>query len=608
MKTFKRILGYAKPLGKYWPAYLIISLLSVFFGVLNYGLIDPLLTIIFDPSSIAEQNTLPGFTTSQDYFKELFQYLLTKTVGGSSQMKALLMVCAALVGASFFSNLLKYVSQRILVSLRTRVMYNIRKELFNKITKLHLGYFHDKRKGDILSSISNDVTEMQNSIAGAFHVLFRDPILVAGFMIMLFYMSPQLTAVTLLVIPLTAFVIGRLIRTLKQSATITQKLMGRIVSHFEEAITGSRIIKAFNAQRYINNHFDITNNHHRSVSKKVFNRQEMATPLSEFLGITLAVAVLMYGGYLHMKGTLGIDWPGFVVYIGFYWKVLESAKSLSNAFANLQRGIISAERVFTIMDADIKIVKAKEPVAVQSFNNEIEYRGVGFKYNHDYVLKDISFKIRKGEMIALVGPSGAGKSTLADLLPRFFDVTEGAILLDGTDIRLYEPKGLISLMGVVSQEAILFNDTVFNNIAFGLEGVSEEDVINAAKIANADEFIVQMQDGYQTNIGDRGLNLSGGQRQRLAIARAVLKNPPILILDEATSSLDTESERLVQEALLKLMENRTTIVIAHRLSTIKYADEIIVLKDGRIHERGNHSQLMKKEGLYSHLCNLQAFN
>lgn len=309
-----------------------------------------------------------------------------------------------------------------------------------------------------------------------------------------------------------------------------------------------------------------------------------------------------------MKGTLGIDWPGFVVYIGFYWKVLESAKSLSNAFANLQRGIISAERVFTIMDADIKIVKAKEPVAVQSFNNEIEYRGVGFKYNHDYVLKDISFKIRKGEMIALVGPSGAGKSTLADLLPRFFDVTEGAILLDGTDIRLYEPKGLISLMGVVSQEAILFNDTVFNNIAFGLEGVSEEDVINAAKIANADEFIVQMQDGYQTNIGDRGLNLSGGQRQRLAIARAVLKNPPILILDEATSSLDTESERLVQEALLKLMENRTTIVIAHRLSTIKYADEIIVLKDGRIHERGNHSQLMKKEGLYSHLCNLQAFN
>ncbi|MCK9305057.1 MAG: ABC transporter ATP-binding protein [Bacteroidales bacterium] len=608
MKTFRRVLGYAKPLGKYWPAYLIISLLSVLFGVLNYGLIDPLLTIIFDPGSIASQHTMPHFTQSQDYFKELFSYFLTKTVGESSQMRSLLLVCLAFVAASFFSNLLKYLSQRILVSLRTRLMYNLRKELFNKITRLHLGYFHDKRKGDILSSISNDVTEMQNSIAGAFHILFRDPILIAGFLIMLFYMSPQLTAVTLLVIPITAFVIGRLIRTLKQSAAITQSLMGRIVSHFEEAITGSRIIKAFNAQKYINSHFDITNNRHRSVSKKVFNRQELATPLSEFLGISLAVAVLMYGGYLHMKGTLGIDWAGFVVYIGFYWKVLESAKSLSNAFAILQKGIISADRVFAIMDAEINIVKSKDPIAVHSFNEEIEYKGVGFRYNYDYVLKDISFKIKKGEMIALVGPSGAGKSTLADLLPRFYDVTDGSILLDGINIRDYEPKGLISLMGIVSQEAILFNDTVFNNIAFGLSGVSEEDVINAARIANADEFIVQMKDGYQTNIGDRGQTLSGGQRQRLAIARAVLKNPPILILDEATSSLDTESERLVQDALLKLMENRTTIVIAHRLSTIKNADEIIVLKDGRIHERGNHNQLMENGGLYSHLCSLQAFN
>jgi len=607
MKTFKRILQYARPLGRYWPAYLIISLFSVFFGILNYGLIDPLLTIIFDYASITEQQTLPAFSQNQDYFKELFQFVITRTVGNSSQMRALMLVCVAFVTASFFSNLLKYVSQRILVSLRTRLMYNLRKALFNKITKLHLGFFHDKRKGDILSSISNDVTEVQNSIAGAFHILFRDPILIAGFLTMLLLMSPQLTAVTLLVIPVTAFVIGRVIRTLKQSAVITQKLMGRIISHFEEAITGSRIIKAFNAQKYINRHYDNTNNNHRALSKKVFNRQELATPLSEFLGVSLAVAVLMYGGYLHINGTLGLDWPGFVVYIGFYWKVLESSKSLSNAFAHLQRGMISADRVFAIMDAETTIVKAKNPVPVTEFTDEIEYRGVGFRYNHDFVLRDINLKIKKGEMIALVGPSGAGKSTMADLLPRFYDVTEGSILMDGIDIRQYEPKGLISLMGIVSQEAILFNDSVFNNIAFGLEGVSEEDVINAARIANADEFIVQMKDGYQTNVGDRGLNLSGGQRQRLAIARAVLKNPPILILDEATSSLDTESERLVQEALFKLMQNRTTIVIAHRLSTIKYADEIIVLKEGKIHERGNHSQLIENGGLYSHLCNLQMF-
>jgi subfamily B ATP-binding cassette protein MsbA len=607
MKMFLRILSYAKPLGKYWPLYLVISIFSVVFGVLNYGLVDPLLTIIFDPGSMKEQHTMPVFTQSADYFKELFQYILTKTIGGSSQMKALLLVCGTLVAASFFSNLLRYLSQRILVSLRTNMMYSLRKALFNKITRLHLGYFQDKRKGDILSSISNDVTEVQNSIASAFQVIFRDPILIAGFLSMLFYMSPRLTAVTLLVIPVTAFAIGRVIRSLKQGATITQKLMGRIVSHFEEGISGARIIKAFNAQKYINNHFDATNNNHRSVSKKVFNRQELASPLSEFLGITLAVAVLLYGGYLQMRGTLGIDWPGFVVYIGFYWKVLESTKSLSNAFAYLQRGLISAERVFAIIDAEPQIKKAENPVRLDEFKDEILYKGVGFKYNHDFVLKDINISIEKGKMVALVGPSGAGKSTLADLLPRFYDVTEGCIMLDGIDIREYEPKGLISLMGIVSQEAILFNDTVFNNIAFGMDGVSEEDVINAAKIANADEFIVQMKDGYQTNIGDRGLNISGGQRQRLAIARAVLKNPPILILDEATSSLDTESERLVQDALLKLMKNRTTIVIAHRLSTIQYADEIIVLKDGRIQERGTHNQLIVKKGLYSHLCNLQAF-
>ena len=467
--------------------------------------------------------------------------------------------------------------------------------------------FTKREKGDILSSISNDVTEVQNAVANTFSIIFRDPLMALGYLIALFYLSPQLTFVTLIALPITAFIIGKIIRSLKSGATETQSLMGRIVSHFEEAISGSRIIKAFNAQKYASEHFDSTNNRHRSASKKMFNRQEMAAPLSEFLGITVVVAVLLYGGYLQMHGKLGMDQSTFVVYLVFYWKVLEPAKSISNAIASLQRGMVSGDRIFAILDVEPAIKKSVNPVAIKDFKSEIKFNKVGFKYSNEPVLKDINLTIQKGKMVALVGPSGAGKSTMADLLPRFYDVTTGSITLDGTDIREYEPKGLIALMGIVTQEAILFNDTVFNNIAFGMDTVNEEDVIAAAKIANAHEFISQMEYGYQTNIGDRGLKLSGGQRQRLAIARAVLKNPPILILDEATSSLDTESERLVQEALINLMKHRTSVVIAHRLSTIQYADEIVVLKEGAIVERGTHNELILKKGLYSHLCDLQTF-
>lgn len=607
MKTFIRLLSFAKPYGRYWPTYLVISILSVFFGIINYALIDPLLTIIFDPLSISKQLLLPEFTLSADYFTGVFQYYLTKIMGVSSLLNGLLFVCGLLIATSFFSNLTRYLSQRILVSMRTKLMYNVRKALFLKISRLHIGYFHEKRKGDILSSISNDVTEVQNSVANTFHILFRDPLMIIGFLTALFYMSPQLTSVTLIALPITAFVIGRVVRSLKRGATETQSLMGRIVSHFEEAISGARIIKAFNAQRYTNAHFDQTNYRHRMSSKKMFNRQEMASPLSEFLGITVAAAVLFYGGYLQMQGKLGMDWPAFFVYMGFYWKVLEPSKSISNAFANLQRGLVSGERIFAILDVEPVIKKSANPISIKDFKSEILFNEVGFKYSSEPVLKNINLKIKKGKMIALVGPSGAGKTTMADLLPRFYDVTTGSITLDGTDIRNYEPKELIGLMGIVTQEAILFNDTVFNNIAFGMESVSEEDVIKAAKIANAHEFISQMECGYQTNIGDRGLKLSGGQRQRLAIARAVLKNPSILILDEATSALDTESERLVQEALINLMKNRTSVVIAHRLSTIQHADEIVVLKEGLIVERGTHNELIQQKGLYSHLCDLQTF-
>lgn len=607
MNTFKRLLAYAKPYRHYWPSYLSLSILALVFSMVNFALFKPLLVVVFEPESVSTVGILPDFTLSVDYFTQLFQHYLSKIMVNNGTLRGLAFVCIMLIIFTFLSGVIKYLSQRIIVKMRVTIMQRIREDLFRKISALHIGYFSDKRKGDILSSISNDVTEVQNSVANSFHVVFRDPLQVVGFLGALIYMSPRLTIVTLVTLPVSAFIITRITRSLRKGATDTQMFIGRILSQFEEAISGARIIKAFNAQGYVRKAFSNTNESHKMSSKKMFYRQEMASPFSEFMGISIAVAILFFAGFMHLTGRLGMDLPSLMLYIAFYWKVLEPAKSISNTYALIQRGLVSGERIFAILDEPVAIKKSDNPVPIKEFRKEIEFRGVSFKYNNEPVLRDINLTVGKGRMIALVGPSGAGKTTLVDLIPRYYDVTEGSILIDGTDIRNYSPKDLIGLMGIVTQEAILFNDTVYNNITFGLENVKEEDVIAAAKIANAHEFISQMENGYQTNIGDRGGKLSGGQRQRLAIARAVLKNPPILILDEATSALDTESERLVQEALTNLMKNRTSIVIAHRLSTIQHADEIVVLKEGRIVETGTHNDLLQQKGLYSHLCKLQTF-
>ena len=607
MKAFRRILSYARPYSRFWPGYLVFSILSVIFGVVNYALIKPLLEVLFDPDAVEKYSALPDFSLTVEYFYGVFQYYLTKVLEASGVLRGLMFVCIVLIITSFLSNLTRFLSQKILVNMKTYVMKNIRTDLFNKITRLNVDYFQEQRKGDILSSVSNDVNEVQNSVASSFHILFREPLLIIGFLIGLFYMSPKLTVLTLVTLPISAFVIGAVSRKLKRGATRTQALMGRIISHFEEAISGIRIIKAFNAQKYVRDNFDRTNEEHKAVSRAMYSRQELASPLSEFLGISVAAAVLFYGGVLQMSGELGMGLSDFIVYIAFYWRVLEPSKAIAAAYSSVQKGLVSGNRIFAILDAVPSIRKAEHPVHVSEFNHSIEYRDVSFRYSTDYVLKDICLTIPKGKMIAVVGPSGAGKSTLVDLLPRFYDVTDGSILIDGVDVRDYYPKELISLMGIVTQEAILFNDSVRNNITFGMENVSEEDVVRAARIANAHDFIMQMEHGYDTNIGDRGGKLSGGQRQRIAIARAVLKNPPIMILDEATSALDTESERLVQDALTNLMKNRTSIVIAHRLSTIQHADEIVVMKEGRIVERGTHTSLLASGGLYSHLCEMQTF-
>lgn len=607
MKTFRRILGYARPYGKYWPPYLLLSLLSVFFGIANYALLGPMLTVLFESGTVATDLVRPEFSLSIDYAGALFSYFLAKVVAGGGAVRGLAFVSVALVIACFFSDLCRYLSQRILVDMKTNLMKNLRRDLFSKVSSLDIGYFTERRKGDILSSISNDVNEVQNSVASSFHVIFREPLLVIGFLIMLFYMSPRLTLVSLVALPVSAFAVTRLTRYLRTGSIETQSLMGSILSKFDEAITGSRIIKAFNAGGYVGERFEKDNEKHRAVSRKVFCRQELASPTSEFLGISIAAVVLFYGGWLNIHGKLGMSWEQFIVYIMFYWKVLEPAKALANSYVAVRKGLVSGERIFAILDTEAEIREADDPVRVSSFDSSLDFHDVSFAYDSTPVLSHIDLSIPKGKMIAIVGPSGAGKSTLADLMARFRDVTEGSVTLDGTDIRQIKTEDLHSLMGIVPQEPVLFNDTVFNNIAFGMEGASRESVEAAARVANAHEFISRLDAGYDTNIGERGSKLSGGQRQRIAIARAVLKNPPLLILDEATSSLDTESERLVQDALQHLMANRTSLVIAHRLSTIRNADEIIVLQEGRIVERGSHEQLMERKGLYEHLCSLQAF-
>ncbi|MDR3181103.1 MAG: ABC transporter ATP-binding protein/permease, partial [Prevotellaceae bacterium] len=577
MKTFLRILAFAKPYHYYWPKYLFTSILGLIFGILNFVLVIPLIDVIFDKNAISTIAACPEFSFSVTYFKDLFSYFIQVFVANYGVMGAVGFVCLSLLVASFLSNFMKYYTQRILVSMRTMVMQRIRTALYQKITRMDVGFFTTQRKGNILSSISNDVTEVQNGIGSSFHIILRDPLVFIGNLCVLFYMSVELTTITLIALPISFYFIGKIVVKLRRSSSKAQSLMGEIVSYFEETISGIRIIKAFNAQRYVCKRLEETNTAHRTISKKMFNRLELASPLSEFLGITVAMGVFFYGGWMLETGRLDMTIGAFMGYWIFYYQLLMPARSIANAYANIQRGLASGERIFEILDTPITIRKNDHPVSVTSFNDSIEYRNVSFRYDSEEVLKNINLHIPKGAMVALVGPSGAGKTTMADLIPRFYDVSPGEILLDGINIKNYHPKDLISLMGIVTQEPILFNDSVYSNIVLGAENVTEEDVIQAAKTANAHEFIVQMENGYQTNIGDQGNRLSGGQRQRLSIARAILKNPAILILDEATSALDTESERLVQDALTKLMKNRTSIVIAHRLSTIQHADKIVVL-------------------------------
>lgn len=609
MQTYLRILSYARPFGRFVPTYILYTLFSIIFGLINFTLLKPLFDVIFEqvePETLEKFRTLPSFSFSIEYFTGLFNHYFLSVQDDYGKMGTLVFVCIIIVFSVFLSNLFTYLSGVVLAKVRATVIKGMRMDIFEKVGALHIGYFSNERKGDLMSKMTNDVQEVENTIVQSLRVVFREPVTIILYFAVLFFMSVKLTLFTILIIPISGAIIGGITRRLKKRAVQSQQSLGRIVNILDETLGGMRVIKAFNAERFIGNKFDKETDYYSHVNVSMARKNELASPISQFLGVSVVAGILVYGGSLVLSGESDLGASDFITYIIIFTQVLNPAKEISRAVSSIQRGIASAERIFEVVDTKSQITSPTIPKKISGFQNAIEFRKVSFAYEDKLVLKDINFRLDRGKTIALVGPSGGGKSTLADLVPRFYDPTSGEILLDGIDIRDFSPSDLRTLMGIVTQESILFNDTVFNNIAFGIENATENQVIEAARIANAHDFISQLENDYQTSIGERGSKLSGGQRQRLSIARAVLKNPPILILDEATSALDSESELLVQEALTKLMTNRTTLVIAHRLSTIQHADEILVIEKGQIVQRGSHSDLMAVDGLYQKLSSIQS--
>ncbi|AKD02454.1 ABC transporter transmembrane domain-containing protein [Pontibacter korlensis] len=609
MKTYLRILQFAKPYSRFVPLYSIYTFLGIIFGLFNFTLIIPLLNVLFGEVGQEEAalmaTTKPEFSLNIEFFKDFFNYYFGQIILQEGREGALVFVCVMVIISVFLANLFRYLAFRIVGALRAHVVRNMRQTVYKRVTELHLGYFSNERKGDLMTRLTVDIQEVENSVVSTLTVVVREPISIIAFFILLFNMSVELTLFSLILLPLSGGIIAGISKRLKRKAKEGQNSLSFILTIIDETLSGMRVVKAFNAEPFILSKFHDQNNRYARIQRSIANKRDLASPLSEFLGVSVVAGLLLYGGTLVLNQESELSASEFITYIILFSQVLVPAKAMSAAFSNIQRGLVSGDRVLQVIDTKPMITNKPNAKVLPAFRHEIEFRDVAFAYGDKPVLQDINFRIEKGKTVALVGPSGGGKSTLADLLPRFYDPTAGAILIDGHDIRDYTIESVRAQIGVVTQESILFNDTIFNNIAFNKTDATEEEVIAAAKIANAHEFIINSEDGYQTMIGDRGGKLSGGQRQRLSIARAILQNPPILILDEATSALDTESEKLVQEALTNLMKNRTSVVIAHRLSTIQHADEILVLQQGRIVERGTHEELLEHSGLYAKLTQMQ---
>lgn len=601
MKKYSRIFIYLKDYKLAITAYIVCTLLSILFGIVSLAMLFPFLQILF----VKDINSAPAAPNSGFSLFGIIKQKLGEVVSASDPLHALALICALIVISIVLKNIFLYLSSRALMPVKNKVSTRFRIDIFNKVLSLPIGYFTEQRKGDLMSRMTNDVAQVEGSVLGALEGWVKDPLQIIFNLVVLFTISAKLTVLILFFIPFMGFFIGRLGRSLKRPSGMAAQKGGESISILDETLGGLRVIKAFNVERIIRRKFSDNSNELLRLNNKMGFRQALASPMSEVLGVCMFTCILWFGGSQVLAGSIPLNGAMFLTYMAMFWGIIDPAKSISGAFSNLQRGTAAIERIDQVLSAPVTVDANPNGKKITAFNESIEFRDVSFYYDDVAILKNISFKVGKGKTVALVGSSGAGKSTLADLIPRFHDASGGAIFVDGVNIKDYSLFSLRSLISIVTQEPILFNDTIANNIALGKENASAAEIENAAKIANAHSFIEKKEQGYDSNIGDRGMKLSGGERQRVTIARAVLKNPPILILDEATSSLDTESERLVQDAISNLMENRTSVVIAHRLSTIRHADEIIVLRKGEIAERGTHNELIALKGFYKKLVDMQ---
>lgn len=606
--------GFIKLLARFVPPYKKLLALNVLFNVLaafltlfSFALIIPILEMLFGINQATYQYMAWGTASAKTVVINDFYYYVQCIIGQYGQSTALACIAMALVVMTGLKTGSAYLSAFFMIGIRTGVVRDLRRQIYGKIVSLPIAFFSNERKGDVMARMSGDVTEVENSIMSSLDMMFKNPIMIIVCLVMMIVVSWQLTVFVLILLPLAGLVMGKVGKRLKRVSLEVQNQWGVLLSNIEETIGGLRIIKAFNAESKVKSRFDAENEKFRNTSRRMNRRYELAHPMSEFLGTATIAIVLWFGGTLILGGRSSITAPSFIYYMVIFYSIINPAKDFSKASYSIQRGMASMQRIDKILQAENSIKDPEHPIELKGINDGIRFNNVSFRYGEQWVINGVTLDIKRGQTVALVGQSGSGKTTIADLVPRFYDVQKGSISIDGHDLRDYRVTDLRALMGNVNQEAILFNDTFYNNITFGVDHATRQQVEEAARIANAYDFIMASEHGFDTNIGDRGCNLSGGQRQRISIARAILKNPPILILDEATSALDTESEHLVQEALDNLMRNRTTLVIAHRLSTIKNADLICVVQDGQITERGTHAELMSRGGAYKHLVDMQTF-
>ncbi len=606
MKTYFRLLSFAKPIEKFAIPYIITTLFAIIFNTFLFTLLGPIMNTIFlddgkdQISKVVKTSTLNPM--------KIFSQYIDQIIITHDKVYALQLICIVIVITVFLANFFRYFSQRYMEDLRVHTLLNLRKTVFDNVMNLHVGYFNNERKGDIISKVASDVQVVQFSVTNTLQVVFKEPVQLIFFIGVLVSISIKLTLFSLLVIPISGFVISKIVKRLKQQSTQSHQSFAKMIGFLDEALGGIKIIKAFNATARTKEKFDLENKFYSNLNRKMARRQQLASPVSQTLGVLVVVFILLYGGGMILTGKGDLEADEFIVYLATFSQIMQPIKALTDSFSGIHSGIAAGERVLDLVDTKPELINKLNAKHLEKFNKELVFENVSFNYGDKEILKNVNVKIKKGTTVALVGPSGGGKSTLMDLLPRFHDPKSGKLIIDGNDYHDLTVESIRSMMGTVNQESILFNDTIFNNIAFGKPEATEDEVIIAAKIANAHEFILNTENSYQSLVGDRGNKLSGGQKQRICIARAVLANPPIMLLDEATSALDTESEKLVQGALNNLMQNRTSIVIAHRLSTIQHADTIIVIDKGEIVENGNHSELMSRNGLYKRLIEMQAFN